>query len=65
VSEAECGERGHPEEESKRLRAMQLEALRRDVQIGIEQAERGEVIDGDVVFRRLRTRIDAMARNRA
>ncbi|TWU21968.1 ribbon-helix-helix domain-containing protein [Bythopirellula polymerisocia] len=31
------------------------EALRQEVQLGIEQADRGEVIDHDTVFSRLRT----------
>lgn len=30
--------------------AAQLEALRRDISIGIEQAERGELVDGSDVF---------------
>jgi len=31
------------------------EDLKRQIQVGIDQADRGEVIDHDTVFRRLRT----------
>lgn len=52
-------------EEHERLREMRLEALRQDVRIGIEQANRGDVVDGDAVFDNLRRRIDEVARKRA
>lgn len=41
-------------EEEERL---DLEALRRDVQVGLDQAERGELVPGDAVFRRAFERI--------
>jgi antitoxin ParD1/3/4 len=47
-------------EEHERLREMRLETLRQDAQIGIEQANRREVVDGDTVFENLRKRIDAV-----
>jgi antitoxin ParD1/3/4 len=39
-----------------RERQQKLEALRRDVQVGIDELDRGEGIPGDVVFDRLRQR---------
>ena len=39
----------------------QREELRRQVNVGIEQIERGETVDGDEVFARLRNRIDEIA----
>ncbi len=38
------------------LRRIKLEALRKDIAVGIEQLDRGESIDGDEVFERLRTK---------
>jgi antitoxin ParD1/3/4 len=35
-----------------------FEELRNEVRIGLEAAERGDVIDGDVVFSRLQERLD-------
>jgi antitoxin ParD1/3/4 len=35
---------------------MKYEALKKDIAIGIEQADRGQVIDGPLVFQRLRER---------
>lgn len=43
-------------EEQDRLRRMKLDDLRKDLAVGIEQADRGELTDGKEVFRRLRTR---------
>ncbi len=51
-------------------RAARLEALRRDVRIGIEQAHRGELVDGEEVFDALlsarpsKHRSDPAAKNR-
>ncbi len=45
--------------ESLRLldeRDRKLAALRADIQVGIDQAERGEVVDGDTVFTELRAK---------
>ena len=47
------------------LRLLQSrEQLRRDVNIGIEQLERGEGVDGDEVFDRLEQRIDELVREK-
>ncbi|MGK7874301.1 MAG: type II toxin-antitoxin system ParD family antitoxin [Xenococcaceae cyanobacterium] len=40
-------------EEQSKIRQMQIEKLRAEVAIGIEQAERGEVFDGEEVVREL------------
>lgn len=50
-----------PEEREQVLDEMnQYQELRRNIQIGLEQARRGELIDGDEVFRLLRERNAAM-----
>ncbi len=41
-------------EERDRIREARLEALRGEIAIGIEQGDKGEVIDGEEVFRELR-----------
>jgi antitoxin ParD1/3/4 len=41
-----------------------FEELRREVLIGVEEADRGELIDGDVVFRQLWDRLE-QRRNQA
>lgn len=41
-------------EERDRLREVRLEALREKIAVGIEQGDKGEVIDGEEVFRELR-----------
>jgi antitoxin ParD1/3/4 len=41
-----------------------FEELRREVLIGVEEADRGELIEGDVVFRQLRDRLE-QRRNQA
>jgi hypothetical protein len=43
-----------PEDQEKLVEDMKLQWLRREVQIGIEQADRGELVDGDVVFAELK-----------
>lgn len=35
-------------------RQRKIEALRADLQVGLDQAERGEVVEGNVVFTELR-----------
>ncbi|MBP9094556.1 hypothetical protein KBI23_26290 [bacterium] len=45
-----------PEEHEQLVEDMKLQWLRREIQIGIDQADRGELIDGDVVFAELRQR---------
>ena len=39
-----------------------FEELRNEVRIGLEAAERGEVVDGDTVFSRLQERLNALRR---
>ena len=46
-------------DERDTLRAMQLERLRQDIAIGIEQADRGELLDGPAVFDGLREKLQA------
>ena len=41
-------------EDQERTREQKLEELRREIQIGLDQAERGEVHEGDEVFAELR-----------
>ena len=43
-------------EDRDRVREMRLEDLRKEIQIGIDQIERGEVTPGEEVFRQLRER---------
>ena len=45
-----------PEEHEQLVEDMKLQWLRREIQIGIDQSDRGELIDGDVVFAELRQR---------
>jgi len=42
--------------ERDELDRIRLEALRREIAVGIEQADRGELVDADVVVERLRQR---------
>lgn len=37
--------------------AARVDALRRDIQVGLDEAERGELVDGEEVFRRAFARI--------
>jgi antitoxin ParD1/3/4 len=41
------------------LYTIRLEELRKDVAIGLEQANRGELLDGKEVFQRLREKLQA------
>ena len=43
-------------EDRDRVREMRLEDLRKEIQIGIDQLDRGEVTPGEEVFRQLRER---------
>ena len=43
-------------EDRDRVREMRLEDLRKEIQIGIDQIDRGEVTPGEEVFRQLRER---------
>jgi antitoxin ParD1/3/4 len=42
--------------EREDLRKARLEALRKEIAIGVEQADRGEFVDGERVFQELRRR---------
>jgi len=48
-------------EERERLRQIRIENLRKQVAIGIEQADRGEVFDGKKVIRELYDRIQQIS----
>ena len=50
-------------EERDRVNAMKLEELRREIQLGIDQADRGELRDGPDVFAKLRTKIRTRSGN--
>lgn len=39
--------------ENQELHKLRLDELRNDIAIGVEQADRGELIDGEKVFKRL------------
>lgn len=43
--------------ERDQIREMRLEELRKEVQIGIDQADRGELLDGPEVFEKLRDKV--------
>ena len=45
-----------PEDREQLVEEMKLQWLRREIRRGIEQANRGELIDGDVVFAELKKR---------
>lgn len=45
-----------PEEQEQLIEGMKLRWLQQEVQKGIDQADRGELIDGDVVFAELKQR---------
>ena len=44
-------------EERERIYQGRFEELQREIAIGIEAAERGEVVDGETVFRNLQQRL--------
>jgi hypothetical protein len=41
------------------IQQSQLDRLRSEIEIGLEQAKTGDTIDGETVFANLRTRIDS------
>lgn len=49
-------------EEKDRINLIKLEALRKDIQVGIDQINRGEVLDGKEVFRRIREKSKKLSR---
>jgi len=46
-------------DERDKLQAMKYEQLRQDIQTGIDQADRGELLDGPAVFESLRAKVRA------
>jgi antitoxin ParD1/3/4 len=50
-------------EERDRVTAMKHEELRKEIQIGIDQADRGELLDGPQVFEKLRTKVRTKSGN--
>jgi hypothetical protein len=52
-----------PDERVQLLDQLKLDDLRRALQAGIEQADRGELHDGTEVFRRLRERNSSFREN--
>jgi antitoxin ParD1/3/4 len=48
-----------------RLRELKLAELRRDIEVGIKQADRGELIEGKQAFRGLRRKIRTRAKKGA
>lgn len=42
--------------EREDLKRARVEALRREIAVGVEQADRGEFVDGEEVFQKLRRR---------
>ena len=53
------------EQEDRRRAEVWREEVRRKIDEGFEQALRGELVDGEQVFERLRKRIEARGRNGA
>lgn len=47
-----------PEEQDQLVEQMKLEWLRREVQKGIDEADRGEVVDGEELLEELRIRAE-------
>ncbi len=41
------------------MQQVQLDRLRSEIEIGLEQARTGDTVDGETVFANLRTRIDS------
>jgi len=50
-------------EERDRVNAMKLEELRKEIQIGLDQADRGELLDGPEIFAKLRTKVGTKSGN--
>lgn len=53
-----------PEEREKLLNQLSLEELRREIQIGIDAADRGDLIDGEELLEELRQRAETRLRKR-
>ncbi len=50
-------------EERDRLNVLKLVELRKEIQIGIDQADRGELLDGPEVFAKLRKKVRTTTNN--
>jgi len=50
--------------EHDRLRQARLEELRKEIAVGIAQADRGELVEGTAAFDRLRTRVRARSESK-
>lgn len=48
-------------EERDKLQAVRMEELRQEIRVGIDQADRGELLDGPEVFRELRRKAGGRA----
>ena len=51
-------------DDQDRLRAVQIEEVRRKIQIGIDQLDRGEGIDGGTVLAELKEKSEAVRKTR-
>ncbi len=51
----------HLLDQRDRFHEFQLEELRKEIQIGIDQADRGELLEGEAVFDRLEEKLRAKA----
>jgi antitoxin ParD1/3/4 len=51
-------------EDHDRLREMRLEEVRRKIQVGIDELDRGEGIDGETVFAELKKKSEALRKPR-
>ena len=49
-------------DERDQLRQIRLAELKKKIAVGVEQAERGEVVDGEEVFKKLREKAQAVLR---
>jgi len=47
-------------EERDRTQEIKLDALRRDLQVGIDQIERGEIIDGEEAFAEIESDLESL-----
>lgn len=53
-----------PEEHEQLVEEMKLQWLKKEIQKGIDQADSGELIDGDVVFAELKQRYQAQSKQK-
>jgi antitoxin ParD1/3/4 len=50
-------------DERDKLQAMKFEELRREIQVGIDQADRGELLEGPEAFEKVRAKVRGRAAN--